>query len=52
MVKYTTLNVSFLHLTAIIHYKDKQCTVYIVYVQYSTVHMQRGRVISVAVEKQ
>jgi hypothetical protein len=46
MVKYTTLNLSFLHLTAIIHYKDKQCTVYI------NVAVRRVRVITVAVEKQ
>jgi len=46
MVKYTTLNVSFLHLTAIIHYKNKQCTVYI------NVALWCGRVFTVAVEKQ
>jgi len=45
MVKYTTLNGSFLHLTAIIHYKDKQCAVYI------NVALRGVRVITVAVEK-
>ena len=45
MVKYTMLNVSFLHLTAIIHSQDKQCTVHI------NVALRRVRVIVLAVEK-